>query len=202
MRVNNWMVVSALCTGLSVGSASAQDKPAPPMSAEEKAAMEKWMAAATPGAPHKSIASMAGTWTAKVSSWMKPGDPPMVSEGTSEQKMILDGRFLEQRFTGSIMGQPFHGLGHSGYDNFKKKYVSTWMDTMGTMVLVMEGTADGTGKVVTYTGTMDDVTTGKPAKIKSVMTVIDPDHHQFEMWGPDPTGKVYKTMEIHYHRKK
>jgi hypothetical protein len=24
----------------------------------------------------------------------------------------------------------------------------------------------------------------------------------FEMWGPDPAGKVFKMMEIHYTRKK
>src|SRR6185503_4508262 len=112
---------------------------------------------ATPGTPHKGLAALEGTWTAKVKSWMKPGAPPMESEGTAEQKMVLEGRFLEQRFSGNFMGQAFNGLGHTGYDNFKKKYVSTWMDNMGTMVMVMEGTADATGKVTTYTGTIDDV---------------------------------------------
>jgi hypothetical protein len=34
------------------------------------------------------------------------------------------------------------------------------------------------------------------------MTVVDPDHHVYQMWGPDPAGKVYKTLEIHYTRMK
>jgi hypothetical protein len=38
--------------------------------------------------------------------------------------------------------------------------------------------------------------------VKSVTTLVDPDHHQLEMWAPDPTGKVIKTLEIHYYRKK
>jgi hypothetical protein len=198
----NWIVAAAMCAGLAGGSGWTQEKQAPPMSAEDKAAMEKWMAAATPGTPHKNLATMAGTWDTTVKSWMKPGAPPMESSGTSEQKMVLDGRFLEQQFSGNMMGQPFHGLGYNGYDNVKKKYVATWMDSMGTMVMIMEGTADPTGKVVTYTGTFDDVVTGKPAKVKSVMTTVDPDHLTFEMWGPDPAGKVYKTMEMHYTRKK
>jgi hypothetical protein len=32
--------------------------------------------------------------------------------------------------------------------------------------------------------------------------MADNDHHTFEMWGPDPTGKVFKMMEIQYTRKK
>jgi len=32
--------------------------------------------------------------------------------------------------------------------------------------------------------------------------IADADHHVMEMWGPDPTGKQFKTMEIRYTRKK
>jgi hypothetical protein len=49
---------------------------------------------------------------------------------------------------------------------------------------------------------MDDFMTGKKCEIKQVVSVVDNDHHVFEMWGPDPAGKVFKMMEIHYTRKK
>jgi len=29
-----------------------------------------------------------------------------------------------------------------------------------------------------------------------------PDRHVMEMWGPDPSGKPFKSMEIQYTRKK
>jgi len=35
-------------------------------------AMEVWQKLATPGAPHKVLARMAGTWKAKMKSWMEP----------------------------------------------------------------------------------------------------------------------------------
>ena len=60
------------------GPAAAQDaKPGEkPMSAEQKAMMEAWAKIATPGAAHKSLAGMVGTWDAEVTSWMDPGQPP------------------------------------------------------------------------------------------------------------------------------
>ena len=41
---------------------------------------------------------------------------------------------------------------------------------------------------------------GNPSITSAV--VVDNDHHMMEMWGPDPTGKNYKMMEITYTRKK
>jgi hypothetical protein len=41
---------------------------------------------------------------------------------------VLGGRFVEQRYAGNFMGQPFSGLGYTGYDNYRKKYIGSWMD--------------------------------------------------------------------------
>jgi hypothetical protein len=83
----------------------------------------------------------------------------------------------------------------------KKKYVGTWMDTMGTMVMMMMGTADPSGKVITMTGTMDDFMTGKPMQLRTVTRIVDANKHVMEMFGPDPAGKEFKMMEIVYTRK-
>ena len=183
--------------------AGADKKPAEQAAAaDEKAMMEKWIQVATPSAGHKALEPVVGTWDAKITMWMAPGAPPQESTGTSENKWVLGGRFVEQRYEGNFMGQPFSGVGYTGYDNFKKKYVGTWMDTMGTMIMVSQGSADATGKTLTMTSTIDDIMTGKPASIKSEIKIVDPGHHVMEMWGPDPTGKQFKTMEIRYTRKK
>lgn len=187
---------------LCAGPASAQDaKPnEKPMSAEQKAAMEAWQKLATPGAGHRFLADSVGTWDTEVTSWME--GPPTKSKGTAENRMVLGGRWLESKFRGDMMGQPFEGLGYTGYDNYTKKYMGTWMDNMTTAVMVSEGTMDAAGKVMTSTSTMDDPMTGKKANIKMTTTVVDPDHQVFEMWGPDPSGKSVKQMEIRYTRRK
>ena len=169
---------------------------------DEKAMMEAWAKISAPGAEHKALASSVGTWDTSVKSWMDPSKPPMESKGTAENRLIMGGRFLEQRFTGTMMDMPFEGLGHTGYDNYKKKYVTTWMDSMGTGIMTGLGTGDPAGKTITFTGELDDPMENKTKPYKNTMTVVDNDHHTFEMWCEGSDGKMAKMMEIHYTRKK
>ena len=169
---------------------------------DEKAMMEAMTKAATPGDAHKKLESMIGTWDTKVTMWMDPSKPPAESTGTSENRWVLGNRYVQQTFEGTFMGQPFSGIGYTGYDNIGKKYMGTWMDTGSTEMMNMTGKADAAGKVMTFSGTMNDPMTGKACQLTTKVTVADDDHHTMEMWGPDPSGKVYKMMEITYVRKK
>ena len=161
-----------------------------------------WSAFATPGEPHARLAKLAGKWTTTTKSWMEPGKPPEETTGTCEFRMVLGGRYLEQRFEGSMMGQPFSGVGYTGYDNVKKKYEAYWIDTAGTGMMVMTGSQDKTGKKTVYTGSMIDPASGKPVAIRSVDTEVDADNLLFEMWMSGPDGKMSKSMEMSYTRKK
>jgi len=169
---------------------------------DEKAMMEMMAKYSTPGAEHKKLESFVGTWDTTTRMWMEPKAPPQESKGTAENKMTMGGRFLEQNYEGTFMNQPFTGKGYTGYDLYRKQYVGTWMDSMGTTIMNTTGTADASGKTMTFKGTMDDYMTGKKANLKEVVTVVDDDHHTFEMWWPGPDGKMFKTLEIQYTRKK
>ncbi len=166
-----------------------------------QAMMEVYQKLGTPGAPHKLLAGIAGSWNTKIKSWMEPDKPPMESKGTCEQKMVLGGRFLQQDFTGEMMGSTFTGIGVTGYDNHTKKYVSTWMDSMGTAILFFEGTASADGKAITQECRYDDPIKG-PMKWRSVTKIVDDNTHVFEMYGTDKSGKEEKMMEITYTRKR
>ncbi|WP_428940521.1 DUF1579 domain-containing protein [Fontivita pretiosa] len=186
---------------------SQENKPQPAaeqqqMSPEQAAQMEAWMKLAVPGKEHEGLKPMAGTFDVELSFIPAPGAPAQVSKGTEKNEMVLGGRFLEGRFRGEMMGQPFEGIGYTGYDNLKKKYVSTWMDSMGTMILVQEGTADATGKVITFTSTMPDPVSGKEQTMRSVLTIVSNDRHTFDMYVPGPDGKEYKCMTNVYTRAK
>jgi len=195
------VAILVACAALARWSKAEEGKPGAPSEADQKAMMDAWMKYATPGEMHKKMAAMEGSWTVKVSQWMAPGTAPAESTGSAEFKMILGGRYLSQSFTGTMMGQPFNGFGVSGYDNAKKVSQSVWMDTVGTGILVMTGTwsEDGT---LTETGTMDDFMTGKPMTFKGVTHMTDNDHMHFEMWNSAPDGKMFKSLDIAYARKK
>jgi hypothetical protein len=187
----------------------ADEKPKPASKAGAPAGMpsqeemtKAWMAAATPGEAHKKLEPFVGSFTVKTKMWMDPSKPPEETGGTSENKWVLGGRFVEQRVEGTAMGQPFAGIGYTGYDNYKKKYIGSWTDSMGTMMMTSTGTADASGKKFTFWSTVDDVVMKKTVKVKSQATIVDNDHQTYEMWSPAPDGKMFKSLEVQYTRKK
>jgi len=191
----------ALVVAVALTALGQQQGKQPEMTAEQKAAMEKWMAAATPGAGHKALEPVIGSWNVVMTMWEKPGAPGETSAGTAENTWMLGGRFVQQTIHSEINGMKFEGLGYTGYDNFKKRYVGAWMDSMGTMMMTMTGTADPAGRVITETSTIDDVVSGKTMKVREVTRIVDAKKHVFEMYGPDPSGKEFKMMEAVYTRK-
>jgi hypothetical protein len=160
------------------------------------------MAVATPSEPHRALAALEGTWDTRSKIWTAPGASPQESGGVSVNRMILGGRFLEQSFKGDMMGQSFEGFGITGYDNYKKKYLSTWVDNLGTTIMLTEGTPDASGKVITSTSTVDDFVSRQSATIKTVTTLVDADHTTYEMWQPGPDGAMFKSLEVLYTRRK
>jgi hypothetical protein len=133
---------------------------------------------------------------------MAPGAPAQESTGTSDFKPIMGGRFVQETSKGMFMGQPFEGMGVTGYDNVKKKYVENWVDSMGTMMEQLEGTADASGKNITMTSEIIDPMSGKKVKHRAIMHLDSDTKRTFEMFGPPPGGgKEYKMMEITYTKK-
>ena len=172
------------------------------MTPEQQKMMEAWQKAATPGEAHRALDAMVGTWDTTIRFWEAAGAPPQESTGTSENRWILGNRYVEQRFKGAAMGMPFEGIGYTGYDNIRKQYFGTWMDSMSTALMTTTGKTTDGGKTWTFKGTMDDPMSGKAFDVEERITVVNKDKHVFEMWHPGNDGKIYKAMEITYTRKK
>jgi hypothetical protein len=165
--------------------------------------MKAWMDYATPGEMHKALAKSDGKWTGETTMWMAEGAPPMTSKGEMTNKMVMGGRYQMGEFKGDMMGMPFEGMSIMGYDNYKKKFISNWVDNMGTGIMSMEGTWDDATKSMTLTGSMINPANGKSCDAKEIFKMIDDDHQVMEMYGQDPkTGKQYKNMEIKFTRVK
>jgi hypothetical protein len=83
----------------------------------------------------------------------------------------------------------------------REKYVSFWIDNMGTAISHMEGSIDKDGKVMTMWGTMDEPMTGEKGK-KGVARVIDNDKHALEVYDVTAFGEKQPVMVITHARKK
>jgi hypothetical protein len=156
---------------------------------------------ATPGKVHEMIAKSDGAWTFEMTMWQKPGAPPTTTTGTTENKMILGGRYQESVHRAHMMGMEFEGHGLLGYDNAKKIFQSTWVDNMGSGTMLMDGKWDDATKSVTFTGKGYDPTMKKDIEIKQVHKMVDDDHQVVEMYMVNK-GKEFKNMEIKLSRQK
>ena len=191
----------SLLAGFAVLALSAPARAqAPEMTPEQKAEMDAYMKAGTPGAPHKAMAAKVGTYEAKVKSWHEPGKPPMEETGTSTRSMALDGRVLVEDFKGTMMGMPFTGHGMQGYDNVTGKYWSTWTDSMSTGIMLSEGTCDAK-ETCAFKGTWNDAIKKGPVNSRMTSRRTGPNTEVFEMYGPGRDGKEFKMMEITYTKK-
>jgi hypothetical protein len=184
-----------LAASVAMAKGKKTEKPMDP-----QAMMEVYTKLAAPGEQHKQLASLAGSWTTKTKEWMEPNKPPVESTGSAEMKMLLDGRFLQQELTGQMMGQPFSGIEITAYDNLLKRYVTSWMSTMGTGIFMMEGTASTDGKTITLKGQHAEPGGGY-MKHRAIWKIVDSNTQTFDMYGTHPGGKEWKMMEMTYTRK-
>jgi len=168
---------------------------------DHDAMMEKWKEFATPNENHKVLGALVGDWDDTVKWWMSPDAKPEESKGTSEIRSIMGGRFIEHTVEGTSMGQPFEGMGITGYDNEKKQYQSIWIDNMGTGIMTGSGNYDPNTKTLADQGTFSCPAVGQKS-YRGVTRIIDQDNFTYEMYMAGPDGKEFRAMEIVYTRKK
>jgi len=164
-----------------------------------QAMMEVYKKVGTPGEPHKLLANLEGSWITRTKGWLE-GKPAMESTGTCEQKLVLDGHYLQQTYTGNMMGAPFTGINLLGYNNHTMKYESVWLDSMSTAIYFFVGKASADGKTITQECSYDDPIKG-PAVWRSVTRFLDDNTLEFEMFITPVGGKKEKMMEMTVARK-
>jgi hypothetical protein len=164
--------------------------------------MKNWQEYMTPGDMHKMLAKSDGEWNGEVTMWMYPGAPEEKSKTTAVNKMIMNGLYQEANHSGNMMGMPFSGKSIVAYDNHRKEFVSTWIDNMGSGIMVMKGPWDETTKTINLKGKMVDPGTKQDTDVRETFKIIDDNTQEMEMFVMTPDGKEFKTMNIKYTRKK
>jgi hypothetical protein len=158
---------------------------------------------------HKLLAETAGTWSYVVKMWMDPKGNPSESKGTATRQAVMEGRYVTGDYSGSfkmpgadgkMTEMNFKGMSMDAYDNVKKKFVSGWVDNMGTGIMITEGTYDPATKSITYTGEFE-MAPGMKSKVRQVVKLTDKTHMSMEYFEDRGQGEM-KSMEINYTRKK
>ena len=186
-------------TTVSADTSSTADVPPPPM---DSAAMEKaWETFMTPGPQHEWMAKAAGTWNVEVTAHMGPDVPPEKSTATSVVRMALNKLYQISDYNGTMMGMPFEGHGVLAYDNAKKMFVNTWIDNLGSGIMIMTGQYDEATKTLKLSGHQSDPMTGKDSPVRQDVVFIDDNNQSFTLYGPGMDGKETVYMSAVLKRK-
>ncbi len=180
-----------------------KETPKEAMAMPDSATMAKnWQAYMTPGDVHKMMASWDGTWNSDITMWMQPGAPEEKTTSTAVNKMVLNGLYQQSTHTGMMMGMPFNGMSTTAYDIHKKEFINTWIDNMGSGIMVLKGPWDESTKTMNLKGKATDPGTTGDMDIRETFKIIDENTQEMEMFSMMPDGKEFKTMKIVFTRKK
>lgn len=153
-------------------------------------------------AEHAMLRPFAGTFRASVLMWLGPGEPMRLT-GRMENRLDLGGSFLHQRYAGEGSYGPFgrfEGRGYWGYNTVLRRFESLWIDTATTFFQIEYGSVDATGKRWEMTGEMTDPSTGRALSKRTVIELIDADHHTMATHFKKEGEAEVRVMEIAYER--
>ena len=168
---------------------------------DSAAVAKAWMDYATPSKAHEMLAKDNGTWDAELTFWSPDNPQEMKSTATVTYKMIMGGKYQEGTYSGDMFGMPFEGKGTVAFDNATEEFISTWIDNMGTGMMVTRGKYDEATKTSTFHGEIVDPVTKKAKKVKEVITYIDDNNQKMEMFDILEDGKEFKSMQVVSKRK-
>lgn len=178
----------------------AVEEPAAEQPLDSAAQMKAWAAYATPGNEHKLMADEVGTWNCEMTFWYEPNGKPEKATSTANVKMILGGRYQEAIYIGTMMEQPFEGKSTLAYNNASKEFTSTFIDNMGTGMMVGFGKYDEKTKSMELKGDMVNPMNGIKTPYREIYTIVDPKTRKMEMFDMK-NGEEYKSMEIIMKKK-
>lgn len=179
----------------------ATEEPTPMVQMDSASMAKAWETYMTPSEPHKMMADEEGKWNNEMTFWMGPDMPGEKYTSGCEVKMILGGRYQQSTYSGEMMGMPFEGISTVAYNNTTGEITSTWIDNMGTGLMVVNGKYDPNSKSTTMTGTTVNPATKQNIAVREVYTFVDENTRKMEMFETPEGGKEYQSMEIIMTRK-
>jgi hypothetical protein len=195
--VTSLVVVGGL--GFAAGTVFSEDTDGKKPNKEE---MEKAMEeAARPAPQHSQLRARAGTWDADVSMWMEPGGEAQKSRGTITSRPILNGLWLAEDFRGEFEGKTFEGHSMLGYSKERQKHFGLWVSSMNSTPEIVWGTADASGKTITFDGEPVPCPMGTYVP-RWIVRQETPDRLVFEHWAKfEGTDDYVKGLEIRSTRR-
>lgn len=166
-------------------------------SPEERAANAAAMDNRQVGPMHHLMIQFAGHWRQEMKVWNgNDKKEPIVSMLEYEGQVFAEGKFINAIIRGQFGNVPYEAHSTLGFDNAKRMYTKTWIDNLGTSILVLDGTYNEKDNTIDFVGFATDPITRKPIRVHQILKMIDQSNHLLEVYVEMKEGKEVKIMEI------
>ena len=151
------------------------------------------------GPEHVVLMDHVGVWDAVVITEDMEGKEQR-SKGKATTRKLADFHTIDD-FEAEFMGMQFVGHGMNSWCPLRRKYVSSWADSMTPSPLQLTGDYDAKTRQLKMSGECLGMS-GKLEPCRTVTYLRDADHFAWEMFGNGPDGKEMRTLRIEYTRHK
>ncbi len=148
---------------------------------------------------HLRLLENVGNWEVDCEYAWDPAQPPRASKARERVERVGD-FWTVSLFEGEIEGRPFVGRATVGYDPKKRRWISTWIDSLGPFLFLFEGKFDRKGEVLTMRGKGPDPASGGMTRWRSTEQRVDPDRRLLELHMGLPDGSERKVCSYRYTR--
>ncbi len=191
MNIPHWIPLAILAGTIAAG----------PIAAQDAITVPKALASAPPGPHHTLLKRLAGKWVQHYTLELAPAGVPPEGEASAENRLILDGRFLQMAFRGLDLDEPGESLVYLGWDEGRGVYVTYSVDEEGNLAVGAEGTwDDSTGTLTLRSVDPRGVTEGEPAHLVR-LRVLDDRHYVVETWMVHPDQQEERVAIVDSSRQ-
>lgn len=148
---------------------------------------------------HDRLAAMCGTWNVDMTLWPQPGAQSMNAPATSTITSLFDGKFVQEKIEGTVMGMAFTTLAWTGYNPGTKQYEATRISSTNPVRIAEAGTYDETKEQFELKADM--VMAGATWHQRTVIQQASPDAMVATSYLSSDAVPEWKAVEIRYTRK-
>ena len=180
-------------------SAGAQAPPAPPSTSIEDEIV-RYMAVSRPGPEHRWLDPLVGSWNIELR-WVGAGRTEIRTSGTSENRWILDGRFLVCEAKAGEGPSRIDASAIYGFDNRQKKFFVLSMNNLATYMMQPSGSYDPVTQSFLLSGKERDEVTGSILVYRELLKIEGPDRHVLRVYFDVPGRAPVKVLEAVFTRR-
>lgn len=210
-KLNFMFTLTAACACSHGGANSRQDRVREHgLQTPLKVDLTKIVERSTPGAEHRALEPLVGKWHVEKKVFIALGTPdkPATSSGmTTIREWVANGHFLRDTTKGTINGQPYERLGFLGYNPMDRRYEWNTADNVTTIMMTYYGAkGKGATRPIDLAGAFTDVgvtgeeNVGQVVAMRTRITIVDADHHSFEIFFTPPNGKELLADQMEFVR--